>query len=109
MLLFKKCNLRILADLAIKAVMGHRLEPKSQVLPSFKLTLREFPRVSNSHWLPSPITAIMASAGFFGIIFLFDCRAAFLLASGEGLFYTKVNQKGLHVFTGGVRCINQRN
>ena len=50
--------------------MGHRLEPKSQVLPSFKLTLREFPRVSNSHWLPSPITAIMASAGFFGIIFL---------------------------------------
>ena len=70
MLLFKKCNLRILADLAIKTVMGHRLEPKSQVLPSFKLTLREFPRVSNSHWLPSPITAIMASAGFFGIIFL---------------------------------------
>ena len=50
--------------------MGHRLEPKSQVLPSFKLTLREFPRVSNSHWLPSPITAIMASTGFFGIIFL---------------------------------------
>ena len=49
--------------------MGHRLEPKSQALPSFKLTLREFPRVSNSHWLPSPITAIMASAGFFGIIF----------------------------------------
>ena len=46
MLLFKKCNLRILADLAIKAVMGHRLEPKSQALPSFKLTLREFPRVS---------------------------------------------------------------
>ena len=69
MLLFKKWYLQILADLAIKAVMGHRLEPKSQVLPSFKLTLREFPRVSNSHWLPSPITAIMASAGFFGIIF----------------------------------------
>ena len=68
MLLFKKGNLRILADLAIKAVMGHRLEPKSQALPSFKLTLREFPRVSNSHWLPSPITAIMASAGFFGSI-----------------------------------------
>jgi len=94
---------------AIKAVMGHRLEPKSQVLPSFKLTLQEFPRVSNSHWLPSPITAIMTSAGFFGIIFLFDWRAAFLLASGEGLFYTEVNQIGLHVFAGGVRCINQRN
>ena len=98
MLLFKKCNLRILADLAIKTVMGHRLEPKSQVLPSFKLTLREFPRVSNSHWLQSPITAIMASAGFFGIIFLFDWRAAFLLASIAGVIYTKVNQIGLHVF-----------
>ena len=63
-------RLRILADLSIKAVIGHRLEPKSQALPSLKLTLREFPRVSNSHWLPSPITAIMASAGFFGLIFL---------------------------------------
>ena len=71
MLHFEKWPLRILADLSIKAVMGHRLEPKSQVLPSFKLTLREFPRVSNSHWLPSPITAIMASAGFFGIIYCF--------------------------------------
>ena len=61
--------------------MGHQLEPKSQVLPSFKLTLREFPRVSNSHWLLSPITAIMASAGFFGIIF-------YLI--GEQPFYLQV-------------------
>ena len=92
MLLFKKWYLQILADLAIKAVMGHRLEPKSQVLPSFKLTLREFPRVSNSHWLPFPITAIMASAGFFGLIFLkcsiyatfyfFSCK------NGARKFYT---------------------
>ena len=102
----KKWFLRILADLAIKAVMGHRLEPKSQVLPSFKLTLWEFPRVSNSHWLPSPITAIMASARFFGIIrwWLFV-----LLATGGRVIYTKVNLIGLQVFLGGVRCINQRN
>ena len=95
MLLFKKCNLRILADLAIKAVMGHRLEPKSQVLPSFKLTLREFPRVSNSHWLPSPITAIMASSGFFGIV---RCGLFILLAREKRVIYTKVNQIGLHIF-----------
>ena len=93
MLLFKKWYLQILADLAIKAVMGHRLEPKSQVLPSFKLPLREFPRVSNSHWLPSPITAIMASAGFFGLIFL-KCNiyATFYFFScknGARNFYTK--------------------
>ena len=93
MLLFKKCNLRILADLAIKAVMGHRLEPKSQALPSFKLTLREFPRVSNSHWLPSPITAIMASSGFFGIV---RCGLFILLAREKRVIYTEVNQIGLH-------------
>ena len=51
--------------------MGHRIEPSSQSLPSFKLTLRFHPRVSNSHWLLSPITAIIKSARFFVIDYFF--------------------------------------
>ena len=86
------------SGLAIKAVMGHQLEPMSQVLPSFKLTLRE-PLESVIHiGCYPPLLPLGHPLDSKGSFIAFEGRLVVLLATEESVFYTEVNLIGLQVF-----------